>query len=117
MKGHIMNDSLKNRIEEFLQSRVSTVGFAPVERFQDAPQKHHPENICKGAKTVIVFGKPLPKGVLTSPDYNLHTLHRSYHTVYKQLDVISLDLCSLIESIGDYYAVMVPSYAPMTFHG
>jgi len=111
-----MNDSLRESIVRHLDGRVSAVGFAPVERFADAPEKHHPAGICKGAKTVVVFGIEIPRGILESPDYNLHTLHRSYHTVYRRLDEISLGLCNLIESQGSFTAAMVPSYAPMVFH-
>jgi len=112
-----MRSSLKESIIRHLDDRVSAVGFAPVERFADTPEKHHPAGVCKGAKTVIVFGIQVPRGILESPDYNLHSLHRSYHTVYRQLDEISLGVCNLIESQGPFSAVMVPSYAPMVFHG
>jgi len=100
----------------YLDRSVSAFGFAPVNRFDEAPEKHHPSNICKGAKTVVVFGIEIPRGILQSPDYNLHALHRSYHTVYRRLDEISLELCNLIESQSRFAAVMVPSYAPMVFH-
>lgn len=60
-----MNDSLKKDVTEFLSDRVSAVGFAPVDRFGQAPEKHHPSRICKDAATVIVFGIPIPRGVLS----------------------------------------------------
>jgi len=107
---------LKELMIHHLENRASAVGFAPVERFADAPEKHHPAVVCKGAKTVVVFGIQIPQGILESPSYNLYTLHRSYHTLYRRLDEISLGLCNLIESQGPFTAVMVPSYAPMVFH-
>ncbi len=112
-----MNEELKKSIVEQLGARINDVGFAPVNRFEDAPQKHHPARVCKDAKTVIVFGKTVPRGILRSPDYNLYALHRSYHTVYKHLDEVSLELCNFIEAQGGYLAVPIPSYAPMVFHG
>ena len=111
-----MENKLKESIERHLETRVSAVGFAPADRFGDAPERHHPANVCKGAQTVVVFGIQVPRGVMESPDYNLHTLHRSYHTVYRQLDEIGLGLANFIESHGLHRAVMVPSYAPMVFH-
>lgn len=111
-----MNSDLRESIVRHLGDRVSAVGFAPVERFDGAPERHHPSNICKGAKTVVVFGIEIPRGILESPDYNLYAIHRSYHTVYRRLDEVSLGLCNLIESQGRFTAVMVPSYAPMVFH-
>lgn len=112
-----MNDRLKQEILHFLGDRVSAAGFAPVQRFDDAPEKHHPSLVCKDAATVIVFGIPISRGILSSPAYDLYGIHRSYHTAYRRLDEIGLELGNFIESKGAYTAVMVPSYAPMVFHG
>ncbi|HDQ03330.1 MAG TPA: epoxyqueuosine reductase [Deltaproteobacteria bacterium] len=112
----MMSETMKESIIRHLKDSVSAVGFAPVERFVDAPEKHHPSRVCKDAKTVVVFGIQIPRGILESPDYNLYGLHRSYHTVYRKLDEISLNLCNFIEAQGKYSAVMIPSYAPLVFH-
>ncbi|MFW6082099.1 MAG: 4Fe-4S double cluster binding domain-containing protein [Desulfosalsimonas sp.] len=112
-----MNSDLKHHVIKFLGQRVSAAGFAPVERFEQAPENHHPARICRGAETVIVFGIPIPRGILSSPDYDLYGIHRSYHTVYRQLDETGLALCNFIESKTGEPAMPVPSYAPMKFHG
>jgi epoxyqueuosine reductase QueG len=96
---------------------IEAIGFAPVERFADAPDQHHPSRICKDAKTVIVLGKAVPRGMLHSPDYNLFIMHRSYHSIYPRLDDLALTLANWIEAQGKYLAVPIPSYAPMVFHG
>jgi len=103
-------------ISQWLQGHVAAYGFSPVERFTEAPEEHHPSRVCKDAATVIVYGKTIPQAVLTSPAYNLHLLHRSYHTVYPFLDEVGFELANLIESRG-FPAVQVPSYAPLVFHG
>jgi len=112
-----MEKNLNAKMKEWLNGKVDAIGFAPVNRFEDAPEKHHPSRICKDARTVIVFGKAVPQGMLHSPDYNLHILHRTYHSTYMILDDLSLDLANRIESQGNHLAVPVPSYAPMVFHG
>ncbi len=112
-----MNTTLEKRIGDYLAERVTAFGFAPVARFDKAPEAHHPERLLKNARTVVVFGMLVPRGMLHSPDYHLHAMHRSYHTVYTRLDNLTLDLCNVIEAEGDAYAVPVPSYAPMKFHG
>jgi len=81
-----MSVELKKMVAEQFSPRLSAIGFAPVDRFDGAPEKHNPDNACKDAQTVIVFGITVSQGMLRSPDYNLHLLHRSYHTVYKHLD-------------------------------
>ena len=88
-----------------------------MERFRDAPEKHHPARICKDAASVIVFGNPVPWGVLSSPEYDLYGIHRSYHTIYRHLDEIAVSLCNFLEAQGPYAAIPVPSYAPLVFHG
>jgi epoxyqueuosine reductase QueG len=115
--GGYMGTALKETVISHFRPHVSAIGFASVERFHDAPEKHRPTDVCKDARTVIVFGIPVPQGVLSSPCYNLHTLHRSYHTIYRHLDELSHNLCTFIESQGNYRSVPVPSYAPMVFHG
>jgi epoxyqueuosine reductase QueG len=111
-----MTEALKDAIQARFGSRVTAMGFASADRFAQAPQGHHPTNLCKDAQTVIVLGIVVPRGMLRSPDYPLHAMHRAYHTVYKHLDELSLELSNFIESQGDFLAVAVPSYAPMVFH-
>jgi epoxyqueuosine reductase QueG len=110
-----MDQVLKEEISSWLEGKVEAVGFAPVEGFGDAPEEHHPSRVCKDAATVIVLGKTTPRAVLSSPGYNLHLLHRSYHTIYPFLDQLGLELANWLEGQG-YLAVQVPSYAPMVFH-
>jgi epoxyqueuosine reductase QueG len=109
--------NLKEAIRQWAGDRVDAIGFAPVSRFDGAPEAHHPSRICKDAQTVIVLGKAVPRGILHSPLYALHMLHRTYHSVYMALDEVSLALSNWIEAQGEHLAVPIPSYAPMVFHG
>lgn len=109
----MLNEILISRLEP----HVDAIGFAPVGRFNGAPEKHHPADVCRDARTVVVFGIAVTRGVLSSPGYNLHALHRSYHTIYRRLDELGMAVCNLIENKGGCLAVPVPSYAPMVFHG
>ena len=115
MEEERMNEDLRHSIEDWLRERVDAVGFAPVERFGDAPEEHHPSLVCKDAATVIVYGVTVPRAVLDSPRYGLHLLQRSYHTAYPYLDKVGLQLANRIEAEG-FRAAGVPSYAPMVFH-
>ena len=59
-----MEDSLKARIIELAQAGdIDLVGFAPVERFQNAPEGRRPTDLLDGAKTVISLGIGIPRGV------------------------------------------------------
>jgi epoxyqueuosine reductase len=107
---------MKKEILEWLEGHVDAVGFAPVERFEEAPAEHHPSLICKDAATVIVVGRLVPKGVFSAPAYALYLLHRSYHTLYSYLDELTMSLANRIEAKG-HLAVQIPSYAPLVYHG
>ncbi|MEW6553408.1 MAG: hypothetical protein AB1384_03870 [Actinomycetota bacterium] len=106
----------KDSISDWLCEHVDAFGYAPVDRFSEAPREHHPSLVCKDAATVIVYGVTVPQAVLTSPGYGLHLLQRGYHTAYPYLDQVGLRLANHIEA-GGFPAVVIPSYAPMVFHG
>lgn len=108
---------MKREILERFGGSVDALGFAPVDRFNAGPEEHHPDRICENAKTVIVFGKTVPRGMLHSPNYGLFIMHRSYHSMYPYLDDLALAMSNWIEAQGKHLAVPVPSYAPMVFHG
>ncbi len=108
---------LKQQIVNMLAGKVDAIGFAPTDRFHDAPEGHHPSRICKEARTVIVFARAVPRGMLHSPDYGRYVMHRAYHSMYPYLDEMGLLLSNWIEAQGRFLATPVPSYAPMTFHG
>ena len=54
--------NIKQEIKDWLEGKVDVLGFAPVDRFADGPEAHHPERMLKGAKTVIVYGRMCEPG-------------------------------------------------------
>jgi epoxyqueuosine reductase QueG len=112
-----MSQALVQAIGEHLGTQLHTLGIAPVDRFADAPDRHHPANACKNAASVVVMGIALPRGILSSPDYDLHFLQRSYISVYKKLDDLALGLSRFIEDQSGAPAVPIPSYAPLVYEG
>lgn len=111
-----MGSDLKAFIKEYVGPRVTAIGFAPVDRFDGAPERHHPAKVCDRAKTVVVFAVAVPRGMLLSSNYNLYALHRTYHTAYPLLDEIGLGLCNFIEAQGGHLAAPIPSFAPLVYH-
>ena len=102
-----------DRLGEWLAGRVDASGIAPVDRFVEAPREHHPSYLLEGAKSVVVTGRAIPRGIFHSPAYGLHLLHRASHSAYNELDSLGLKLAIRLESEGDL-AVVVPAYAPLT---
>ena len=115
----ISNDkqlSLTEKIKKYLyQMDIDIIGIADAnhELFNDAPKKHHPKNILEGVKSVIIFGKPMPKSILKLANYKKQLVHRTYHSLYKYLDIVATRLSCHLESLG-FYSVPVPSYIPLS---
>jgi hypothetical protein len=57
MKRLYMAVELKQAIINHFGENVSAVGFAPVDRFNNAPEMHHPANACRDARTVIAVAR------------------------------------------------------------
>lgn len=59
-----MKNSLKAQIIELAgNSDIDLIGFAPVERFRNAPEGRRPADLLAEAKTVISLGIGIPRGV------------------------------------------------------
>ena len=59
-----MKNSLKAQIIELARnSDIDLIGFAPVERFRNAPEGRRPADLLAEAKTVISMGIGIPRGV------------------------------------------------------
>lgn len=53
------------------ESGIDLVGVAPAERFSGAPQGRRPEELLRGARSVISFAARIPTGtLLTAPNYS-----------------------------------------------
>lgn len=60
---------LLSRLNEivFTNSSVRLMGIAPVERFAGAPAGHRPCSFVPEARSIIVIGIPVPRGVMNYP--------------------------------------------------
>ena len=55
---------MKKQIKEIILNKGADLcGIANIDRFIDTPAGFHPLDIYKDCKSVIVFGKRLPKGL------------------------------------------------------
>lgn len=59
---------LTTGVKNFARSeRAALVGFAPIERFKNAPKGHRPGDFIPKAKSVIAFGMRISDAIV---DYN-----------------------------------------------
>jgi epoxyqueuosine reductase len=119
-KNEQLEKDVKNYAEQIkkyvLDLDVDVVGIADVENelFLQAPKEHQPKEILKDAKSVIVFGKTLPKSIFKLNKHQKPLIQRVYHSTYKHLDIVAVRLADYLESLG-YYSIPIPSYVPLIF--
>jgi hypothetical protein len=89
-----MGKVLKAKVLQHLDGRVAAVGFAPVERFADAPEGHHPSDVCKNAKRSS-FGHPHTGGRSFFTDYKLYALHAPTTRCTVDCSMSPWELCRL----------------------
>jgi epoxyqueuosine reductase QueG len=104
---------MEDRIKGFVLDRGADVcGIAGMERFGGAPEGFSPRHVFGDCKSVIVFAKRLPKGlVAVSPRviYNHIT-----DANLRELDRIALETAIQIEDMGGL-AVPLPSDGPYDY--
>jgi len=93
---------LKDRIMRFCRDRgVDLVGFAPVERWDDAgevPPDFRPTAIWPMARTVIVMGLEMPLPVVETTPSVVHM--EMYKTANTELDQLAYDLTRFLNRLG-----------------
>jgi len=96
------NQNLKEEVIRFCRERdVNLVGFAPVERWDEAdevPPEFRPRALWPQARTVIVMGLPMLLPVVeTSPS----VLHKEMYTIVnRKLDTLAYDLACFLNGKG-----------------
>jgi epoxyqueuosine reductase len=84
-------------------------GIAPISRFAMAPEGHKPTDIWKACRSVVVFGKKMPKAVATAE--SLIPYNSAASALYICLDRIALELSLAVEAAGAS-ALPVPCDTP-----
>jgi len=103
------------KVKKFvIDADMDIVGIADVnnELFLEAPESHQPKNILEDANSVIVFGKSMPRSFFKLKNHRTNLIHRTYHSMFKLLDITAVRLANYIESLG-YYSITIPSYNPV----
>ncbi|MGI6036989.1 MAG: hypothetical protein ACOYD6_02050 [Limnochordia bacterium] len=119
----------REEISDFLVEQGAVlVGFAPVDRFAEAPVGHRPEDFLKTARSVIVWAVPVPKGNFHYEHYlkdsqefphehRLAILHNhvygrlAYSTLNIMLDQMAVGLLWKLEAAGQRAVGFPATYA------
>ena len=101
--------SLAEETKEFARSLgAELVGVASVDRFEEAPEGHRPEDILPQARAVVAFAKRMPNGPLEGP---ATSYHHTMSVLHAQLDLIASQVAIFLEQEGGL-AVPVPADEP-----
>ena len=92
----ISNQSVKEK-SKALTARV--VGVASVDRWKEAPETVRPESVLPGAKSVIIFGVPIPRGMVETIPGHLWSREHG-HLMGGKVDEISTELAYWLEDEG-----------------
>lgn len=105
-----MEDVIKKLI---LSCGADVCGIANITRFESAPRGFSPNDIYKDCRSVIVFGKALPKG-LAQVDSRLIYAHYN-SLVCSEVDKIALNGAKLLEKEFSANAVPIPCDTPYEY--
>ncbi|HON58581.1 MAG TPA: hypothetical protein P5040_05700 [Smithella sp.] len=110
-----MTGAIMAKIHDHLRHENVFMGAASAEALNAAaPKGFRPEDLLPGAKTVLVFARPLPQAVFQVPGELSAFYQRAAYTLYLITDKLANDLCLLLQQAG-YRSLPVPSYSPLRF--
>jgi epoxyqueuosine reductase len=83
------------------RAEVAVWGTAPSEPMEGERPGHRPSDLVAGARSLVCFGVPVPRGVFEQREYAVETNWRAQNLRYRQLDELSLRVASLLEDQGE----------------
>lgn len=89
---------MKSEISSFLyEEGISVHGVAAVKQLLPTSENLSPQTLLEGARTVICYGVPIPKGIVYAKSNSLDLYWRYCNTQYRTLDSVSNRLCLFLE--------------------
>ncbi|MEG2686676.1 MAG: epoxyqueuosine reductase [Christensenellaceae bacterium] len=105
---------MENKIKKMILSCGADVcGISGIERFAAAPTGFSPKDIFKHCKSVIAFGKALPKGLTAVEPRLIYGHYNAF--ICNEVDAIALQGAKYIEEQFGAAAVPMPCDAPYEY--
>jgi epoxyqueuosine reductase QueG len=79
---------------------IPAVGIAATCQLPSVPEEFSPQGILEGAKSIICYGVPIPKGIVYADRNDLALYWRYCNMTYRSLDMASNKLCLALEEEG-----------------
>lgn len=88
-------------VRRFLALRqIDLVGVAGAQLLAGVPEPFQPFDLMRLARSVVVFAKPIPRGVIEADRHELPLYWRWCSVEYRRLDEVVDGLCLLLEGAG-----------------
>ena len=100
---------LKKRQPDF---GADLCNIAPIDRFKDAPEGFHPQDVFPGCKSVIVLASQFARSTLSARSNVPYTFERNM--MVRKMDEISFELANQLDAKG-IAAVSIPSAEPYEY--
>ena len=113
-----MSDAIRKNVENFLKQKdIHVLGAASAEVLdKTAPIGFRPSEMLPGAKTVLIFGKPLPLAVFLTPKSYKNLFYvNTFSNYYGITDEAASGASMIMENAG-FLSLPVPSYNPIRFY-
>jgi epoxyqueuosine reductase QueG len=97
---------------------VPIMGAADASKLDEkAPEGFRPCDLLPGAKTVLIFAKPLPLSIFAAPGTSgIHSFYvAAYKAYYKLFDDLAVKASLALQDSG-FDSLPIPSYSPIRFH-
>ncbi|WP_431061998.1 epoxyqueuosine reductase [Methanobacterium sp.] len=108
-----MNLMDKSEIKDIAKNLGADLcGIASIGRFNDAPKGHHPLDIYSKCKSVIVFAKRVPTGILYAESCIPYTYVNEAIAI--EVNMLGINLCRILENVG-IECVPIPSDDPSEY--
>lgn len=108
-----MSEDLSKKVRELAdESGADLIGIASAASFNEAPEKHRPEDFLKGAKSVIVIGMIVPIASMESAPSREYSI--AYSTVNHELDRVAYELSKFLQKKG-HLSMQIPSAMPYDY--
>jgi len=96
-----MNDALNDIADILTSEGVNVWGAGPSESMEDERPGYRPSDLVPGARSVVCFGIPVPRGIFDQKHHAVDGIWRTQNLYYRKLDSLSVRLAARMEEGGE----------------
>jgi len=94
--------TIVNDIGEIMASEgVGLWGTGPSAAMEDERPGYRPSDLVPGARSVVCFGIPVPRGIFDQKHHAVDGIWRTQNLYYRKLDSLSVRLAARLEEGGE----------------